>query len=356
MIDRDDAGAWLVGAHADVVHVLDHPATFSNVVSRHVAVPNGMDPPEHTAFRAVVDRYFTPSRLADVEPALRQISADLVAALPRGRTVEVMEWFAEPFAARAQCAFMGWPASLHEPLRQWVKRNHAATRARDRAAMADVASAFDGHIRAQLDARRDGTGGTPQDATSRLLGDTVGDRPLTDDEIVSIVRNWTVGELATIAAGIGIIAHFLATHPAVQEQLRRDATDLESAADEILRLHAPLLTNRRRTTESVTLGGCTMAAGDPVLILWAQANRDEHAFDEATEFRRNREPSNNLLYGRGLHVCPGAPLARMEFRVVLEELFRGTAHIAPDPDRAAEPASAPTAGFATLPLMFSSRT
>lgn len=352
MIRRDNAGVWTVGEHAEVVHVLDHPETFSNVVSRHVAVPNGMDPPEHTAFRAVVDRYFTAPRLAAFEPALRDVSAGLFAALPRGQTVEVMEAFAEPFAARAQCAFMGWPDSLHEPLRQWVKRNHAATRAHDRAAMAEVASAFDGHIRAQLDARRDGSGGTPQDVTSQLLADTVGDRPLTDDEIVSIVRNWTVGELGTIAAGIGILAHFLATHPAVQEQLRRDTTDLDRAADEILRLHAPLLTNRRRTTETVTLGGCTMAAGDPVLIMWARANRDEHAFVDATEFRRDRDPMENLLYGRGIHACPGAPLARMEFRVVLEELLGGTTGIEPDPDHTGEPATAPTAGFATLPLVF----
>ncbi|MEZ0340030.1 cytochrome P450 [Mycobacterium sp. pV006] len=339
-----------VDKHADVVHVLDHPGEFSNVVSqRHVSVPNGMDPPQHTVFRAVVDRYFTADRMTAFEPTLRAITAELAAALPRDDEFDFVETFAEPYAGSAQCAFMGWPDSLREPLRRWIKSNHAAVHAQDREAMSAVALEFDGHIREQLDARRGPD--APADVTTDLLGEVVEGRPLRDDEIVSIVRNWTVGELGTIAAGVGILAHFLAAHPEVQDRLRADPTLIEPACDEILRLHAPLITNRRRTTHEVTLSDVRIPADAPVTVVWAEANRDPDAFDAADEFRLGRDPSRNLLYGRGIHVCPGAPLARMEFRIVLEELFAATRHISPGGRAVA--ARYPAAGFSELTLRLS---
>ncbi|MGE2832456.1 cytochrome P450 [Mycobacterium sp. SMC-4] len=341
---------WPVHGHADVVRVLDDHETFSNAVSaRHVAVPNGMDPPQHTAFRAVVDRYFTADRLATFEPRLRAITSDLVAALPREAEFDFVDAFAEPYAGRAQCAFMGWPDSLQEPLREWVKSNHAAVHAQDREKMSAVALAFDGYIRAQLDARRGP--GAPEDTTTDLLGEVVDGRPLRDDEIVSIVRNWTVGELGTIAAGVGILAQFLAAHPDVQNRLRAGPTLIEPACDEILRLHAPLISNRRRTTAEVRLGDTRIPAEAPVTVMWASANRDPRAFDAADEFRLGRDPGRNLLYGRGIHVCPGAPLARMEFRIVLEELFAATRRITLG--GRAVPATYPAAGFSELSIRLS---
>lgn len=342
-------GNWAVFRHADVVEVLDHPEKFSNAVSRrHVAVPNGMDPPQHTVFRAVVDRYFTADRLAAFEPVLRAIAAELLAGLPREQDIEFVDAFAEPYAGHAQCAFMGWPATLREPLRTWTRSNHAAVHAQDREAMSAVALAFDGYIREQLDARRQP--GAPSDTTTDLMAETIDGRPITDDEIVSIVRNWTVGELGTIAAGVGITAHFLATHPDVQDRLRADPSLAERAGDEMLRLHAPLITNRRRTTEAVTLGGRDIPAGAPVRIVWASANRDEDVFECPHEFRLDRDPDLNLLYGRGIHFCPGAPLARMELRVLLEELFTATRTITLGDDRRAVPATYPAAGFAELSI------
>ena len=88
--------------------ILDDHKTFSNVVSAHLSVPNGMDPPEHTPFRKINERYFTPERMAAFEPACRAISRELVAALPR-REVELMAGLAEDFANHIQCSFMGWP-------------------------------------------------------------------------------------------------------------------------------------------------------------------------------------------------------------------------------------------------------
>jgi cytochrome P450 len=351
-VAHDASGNWAVFKHADVVRVLDEYQTFSNVVSSHVAVPNGMDPPQHTAFRAIVDRYFTADRMKAFEPVVREIAAEMMAELPRGEDVEAMTILAQPYASRAQCGFMGWPETLHERMQQWTKENHAATHAQDREAMSAVASVFDGHIREQLEARRAAGADAPDDPTTELLSDQVDGRAITDAEIVSIVRNWTVGELGTIAASVGIILHYLATHPDVQQRLRADVSLIERATDEILRMHAPLVVNRRRTTRTAGLGARTIPAREPVMVVWASANRDEEVFGDPDVFDLNRDPRLNLLYGRGIHVCPGAPLARLELRVFVEQLFVDTADIGPAADACATNAVYPASGFATLPLRF----
>lgn len=349
-VARSPYGNWTVFRHEDAVRILDDHEACSNAVSRHVAVPNGMDPPEHTTFRSVVDRYYTAERIDAFAPVCRQITRELVAGLPREDEVELMSAFAEPFANRVQCAFMGWPERLHEPLRQWTRKNHEATLAMDREAMSAVALEFDGYIREQLDERRVAGDAAPDDTTTALLRETVDGRPLSDDEIVSIVRNWTVGELGTIAASVGIMAEFLATHPEVQAQLRADPRDLDRASDEILRINAPLIANRRRTTRPVTIAGEDIPEGERIMVLWASANRDERVFGNPDEFRLDRDPADNLLYGRGIHYCPGAPLARLELRLVLEELFAATTEILPAESGRAVRARYPGSGFSALPL------
>lgn len=337
--------------HADVVRVLEDPATFSNQVSARLTVPNGMDPPEHTAFRQIQDRYFTPERMAAIEPMLREVANELVAALPRGEPVELMD-LADTFALRVQSRWMGWPSSVEEPLGAWVRRNHEATLARDREAMADIALEFDAGIRAQLDARRGADPDAPgADLTTEILAERVDGRPLTDEEIVSMLRNWTVGELGTIAASVGIIGWFLASRPAVQSALRAGMGDLVAAIDEMLRIHPPLVSNRRTPTRPVELGDRELSAGDRVTVLWASANRDEAVFGDPDEFRPEVNAPHNLLYGRGIHDCPGAPLARLELRVLTEELLARTTAIEPVPDEAPAPAAYPAGGFSSVRLL-----
>jgi cytochrome P450 len=321
-----------------------------NPVSGHLNVPNGMDPPEHTKFRQIIDTYFTDELAGAFEPSCREISRELIASVPRDTGVKVMSEFAEPLALRVQSAYLGWPEALQEPLRQWTRKNHAATLARDRAAMGALAEEFDRYIRDLLDARRDARSEAPADLTTRLLREQVDGRPLTDAELISLLRNWTVGELGTIAASVGIIAHYLSTNPEVQAQLRADPDLLPAAIEEILCIHAPLISNRRVTTRRAALGGQQLDSGDRLTLFWASANRDEAFFGDLDEFRLDRDPQANLLYGAGIHICPGAPLARLELIVLWEELLRGTRNIEPAEDEDAIRAVYPGSGFAQLPL------
>ncbi|MEQ9191219.1 MAG: cytochrome P450 [Alphaproteobacteria bacterium] len=341
---------WSLFRHGDVVRVLGDHDTFSNVVSTHLSVPNGMDPPEHGRFRRIIEPFFADERIAAFEPDCREIAAGLVGRLPGDGEIELMDSFAHDFAMQIQCAFMGWPESLQQPMRHWARRNQQATLSGDRAATAAVATEFDGYIRDLLAERRAMGGKAPDDATTRLLNQRLDDRALTEEEIVSIIRNWTVGELATISASTGILAHYVAVHPDLQQALRTEPRKLPAAIDEILRMDAPLIANRRVTTCPVTLGGRRIAAGERVTILWASANRDEAVFGDPDEYRTDRDPADNLLYGAGIHVCPGAGLARLELRVLMEELLAGTDRIAPAPGGQAVRAVYPVGGFAVLPL------
>ncbi len=341
---------WSLFGHEDVMGVLDDPHTFSSAVSSYLSIPNGLDAPLHSVYRRIIDPYFNPQRMAAFEPACRSIGVNLVDSLPTAGQVELMTAFAQDFALQIQSAFLGWPVDLHEPLRQWTRKNQRAILARDKDAMGHVALEFDGYIKDLLTARRQAGADAPDDITTSLLRERIDDRPLNDEEIVSILRNWTVGELGTISASVGILAHYLAQRPDLQRQLREQTSLLPTAIDEILRIHAPLINARRITTQPVEIGGRQLAQGERVHLIWASADRDEAVFGDPDEFRFDRDPSKNLLYGAGIHVCPGAPLARMELRIVMEELLGRTREIALVAEQEPVKALYPGSGFSMLPL------
>lgn len=341
---------WSLFRHEDISRVINDHETFSNAVSEHLSVPNGMDPPEQTVYRQVIDPYFSPQRMDAFEPACREISADLVQSVLAGGEVELMADLALPFAVRVQCAFLGWPTDLHGPLTRWTRSNHEATLAQDRRAMSQIALEFEGLIDAMLEERLQAGAKPEDDITAALMHDKVWGRTLSNEEIASIVRTWTVGEIGSIAASIGILAHYLAQHPELQGQLRAQPSLLPTAIDEILRIHGPLVANRRVTTCPVEIGGKKLAAGERISLNWIAANRDSRVVDSPDTFRLDRDPSKNLLYGAGVHICPGAPLAQMEMRVCMEELLQRSRHIQPVAGKPPTNAKYPASGFATLPL------
>lgn len=341
---------WSLLRHADVMRVLEDHETFSNAASRHLSVPNAMDPPAHTRFRRLIEPYFGLEAMDEFAPTCQAIAEAVVGRLPVDGEVEAMSEMGQGFALEIQCAFMGWPNSLHEPLRAWVKRQQAATLAGDREALGELALEFDGVIRDLLASRREAGDAAPDDVTTRIMNERVEGRALTDEEIVSILRNWTVGELGTISASIGILMRYLAANSELQARLRADHDLLPAAIDEILRLDAPLMSNRRITTCPVEIGGRRLEAGERLTLLWGSANRDEAVFGDPDEVRLDRDPKDNLLYGAGIHVCPGAPLARMELRDFMAALLDATVEMRLLPERPAMRARYPAGGFSEVPL------
>ena len=339
---------WSLFRHEDVMGVLADPETYSSR-SRHTAVPNGMDPPEHGPYRHALDPYFTPEWMARFEPQCRSIASRLVGTLLAAEDAEYVTRFAEPFTLQTACAFLGWPTDMWESLRGWTHGNQEAAFSRNREAGTRLAQEIAGYVIEQLRVRRDAGSSDNRDVTTGLMATEVEGKPLTDEEIVSVIRNWIAGH-GTVAASLGILALHLATHPADQQRLRADPALLPAAIEEILRTDGPLVANRRTATRAVTIGGRPIPAGERLTLIWIAANRDERAFDDADMVRFDRDPANNLLFGAGIHVCQGAPLARLEMRVAIEELLARTSTIALAGAALPERTVYPSNGPARVPL------
>jgi len=339
--------AWSLFRHADIVAVLADPATYSSA-SKHRAVPNGMDPPDHTPYRRLLEPYFQPQQMTVIEPTCRRIAVDLVQALLAQDEADFIPAFAQPFALQTHCAFLGWPPEVWEDLCGWTHGNAEVALSRDHAAGAAAAQVFAGYVTEAIRLRRAG-GAARDDLTSRLMATTVAGVLLSDEDIVSILRNWTAGQ-GTVAAALGILMYHLAEHAAVQQQLRGDPTLLPVAIDEILRTDGPLVLNRRTTTRAVEIGGRQIGANEPLSLEWIAANRDGHTFADPGAVRLDRDPADNLVFGAGIHYCLGAPLAHLELRVALEELLARTTLIQIGTTEPARRDVYPSNGFHALPL------
>lgn len=344
---------WTLFRHAEVMRALVEHENFGNAVSQHLSVPNGMDPPEHTDYRKIIEPYFSKSRMEAFDPVCRGVVEQVFQEHLRNGELEFMSEIALPFAVRVQCAFLGWPESIHERLIDWIQRSQRATLAKNREMLSAVAREFEGIIDHLVDERRRDNAPPERDITSSLMHEKVHGRPLSNEELASILRNWTAGEIGTISAAAGIIAGHLASDEALQTKLRSDESLVPYAVDEILRVHGPLVSNRRVTKCPVDIGGTKIAAGERITINWVSANRDEEVFEEADQFRFGRDETKNLLYGAGIHVCPGAPLARLEMQIFTGELLSrasiGTSSEVPTP------ALYPASGFSILKLRMNLR-
>lgn len=359
-----DGDAWVALRHAEVVAAATDAATYSSAHPTRRAIPNSLDGDEHAAYRAIVDSFLTPQKVSREEPRSRRVAAQVIAALPRGEAFGAIKEIGTPFAVRAQCEWLGWPRELESELVAWMQENHAATRSGDREWNAEVAGRFDAMIRSLLDARRvspDAAGPdsvTGEDVTSQVMRATVHGEPLTDAEIVSLLRNWTAGDLGSLAASTGVIAYLLATRSDVQRQFRERVTAgdkawLEDAVNELLRIDDPFLSNRRVAAHDTELGGEQIAEGDRVVLAWTAANRDSSVFADPDAFDPMTNAPHNLVFGIGPHVCPARGLSLMELRVVVEELLSATDWIALAPGTEPVRETVPMGGWAEVNIVLS---
>ncbi|HET8777758.1 MAG TPA: cytochrome P450 [Candidatus Limnocylindria bacterium] len=311
---------WSLFRHQDVVDVLEDPATYRSQ-SKHPAIPSGMDPPEHARYRAALAPHFDEAAMAALEPRSRDIAIELIEPIVAAGGAELMEAFATPFTLRTLCTYLGWREEQWECLGGWTHGNQQAAFSRDPAAGRALAKLLTEHVKANLEEHR--SSADSDDVTCSLLATSVDGTPLEDDQIVSILRNWVAGE-GTVAGGISLLVLYLAQHAELQERLRNEPSLIPAAVEEILRVDDPLVANRRTTAREVRIGDRTIPAGAALSLMWIAANRDSRAFDNASEVRLDRGTEDGLVWGRGIHLCLGAPMARLQMRIALEELLSRT--------------------------------
>jgi cytochrome P450 len=163
---------------------------------------------------------------------------------------------------------------------------------------------------------------------SELVQVTVHEEPLSDEQIVGLLRTWTAGH-GTVAAALGNVVRYLAEDAELQTRLRSEPRLVEAATWEILRMDGPLVSNARTATRDLEIDGQAIGAGERISLMWIAANRDPAAFTDPEHVVLDRGTDGNLLFGAGIHRCLGETLAILNVRVAVEELLRRVARFEP---------------------------
>ena len=360
---KNDAGEWVLLDHADVVAAALDDERFSSQVSRFLQVPNGMDGAEHERFRALIEHYLNHEALIPYVPVFKKVAAELMSELPKGQVLNAVDDISAVFAVRAQCAWLGWPTELEPKLLQWMRDNHSATRAKVNVKMAQVAQDFDDIIRSVINPYRHADAAVANIAnnsldmasvTAQLCRERIDGRALSEAELVSILRNWTGGDLGSIALCVGVIVAYIAQHPE-QVSIWKQASDneLEAIIDEILRIDDPFVSNRRITTCPVSIGAHQLPKGARVQLNWTSANRDEAVFGD-NSFAPEAHASANVVYGIGKHICPGRLLATWQLRIATQALLAHFKDIHLAPHCPLEREQPPLGGYSNVPVILDS--
>jgi cytochrome P450 len=321
------AGFWVVTRHADVLTVSRDSQLFSSALRGYMPTLDdpigleqsrlmllGMDPPAHTRLRALVNRGFTPRRVARLEPRIRALCREIVdAVLSRGECDFVADVAGE-LPSYLIAELVGIPREDGRKLYQLTEVMHSADAGA--AAHEAVASmfAYSAEIRAAKRAR------PGDDLASVLL------RAERDGERLSDLE-FDLFFLLLINAGGDTTRNLVASgmqtlldHPAELAALRADPALLPAAIEELLRFVPPVVQFQRTATRDTELSGTRIRAGEPLVIFYPSANRDEAVFTEPDRFDLGRVPNPHVAFGGGgSHFCLGASLARLEIRCLFEE-------------------------------------
>ncbi|WP_369232616.1 cytochrome P450 [Streptomyces sp. R21] len=336
-------GFWAVTRHADVVRVLKDPATYSSYAgATQIRDPDpgdlpfirrmmlNQDPPHHGRLRRAVSRAFTPRRIERFESVVRERARTLLAkAVAEARagdgTCDLVAAVTDDYALLNLSDLLGVPARDRELLLHWTQRviGYQDPDEAGRPVLDTDGRPVNPRSPAML---RDMFAYAQQLAVYKRMrpGDDVlttlaGDPELAPAELEMFFFLLTVAGNDTVrsAAPGGLLA--LAEHPDEYQRLRDGKVQLDTAVDELLRCHPPVLTFRRTAAADTELAGQPIRAGDKVVVFHASANHDERVFAGPHRLDLSRAPNPHVSFGDGPHICLGAHFARLQLRVLYEE-------------------------------------
>jgi cytochrome P450 family 142 subfamily A polypeptide 1 len=340
-LHRDVNGFWVVSRHEDVSHVSLDPVLYC---SRYGVRPKldaplsivSMDDPEHTRQRKLISRGFTPRRVRLLEPRVRALSNTLIDEIKDRGEVDFVEDFAIHVPLVVIAELLGLDPGIRDQLYRWSEAMMGGDGRTDGAdpALAAATQAFTEYVEHLLPIIEDRRASPREDLISTLTGafdegmleagDNAmkGQDELTSDELLMFLAVLLVaGNETTRNAMTGGLAAFT-RFPEEKQRLLDRPELMDRAVDEIVRYVSPVISFSRTVTRDHELHGRTLKEGDKIVMLYQSANRDDRVFDEPDRFRIDRDPNPHLGFGIGPHHCLGANLARLEIKVVFEELFK----------------------------------
>jgi cytochrome P450 len=312
-------------------------------------LPIVADPPLHRHYRHPLSMALSPKRVHDLHSEMRALAIELI----------------EGFRDRGECEFVQ-DFSMHLPMivflrlvdlpltdRAWlIARAEIATRSPDLARRGLAFQEIFGYLDSCVRQRALEPG---DDLISDITRIMVGDRPITHEEALGECSLALFGGLDTVAGSMGFFMRFLAEHPAHRQQLIDDPTLIPAAVEELLRRHSiPLVA--RTVTQDLTLGGVAMKAGDHLILETALHGLDERAWPNALRVDFRRDVRDHMAFGRGVHKCPGANLARAELRILLEEWLQRIPHFSTRTEDPPVTANGAVMGVLRLPLVWPAST
>jgi cytochrome P450 len=320
-------GFWVMSRYAELVAAARDIGTYSSAQGATIPnfgspvplLPLEADPPLHTAYRRLLQREFTRSRMTALTESVRAVTDTLIDAFIDRGAADLATELCRPLPSIVIAQLLGFPADDWEIFRGYSERLLETAKAGELEANISAALEFAMYLANILDERRD----SPRDdMITRIVQADVDDRPITEDEALGLTLFTVVAGHETTVGGIGGLLYFLATIPGLQERLIAHPGLLGNAVEESLRLESPVQGMARTITGEACVHGQTMADGDKIWLLWAAGNRDPRQFDHPDEFDLDRRNNRHLAFGEGIHRCVGAPLAQTEMRVAAEQVLR----------------------------------
>ncbi len=312
-----------------------------------------MDPPEHTAFRRLVSRGFTPRAVNEIEPAVRAFVVERMERLREAGSGDIVVELFKPLPSMVVAHYLGVPAEDRSRFDEWTDRIVAANAGGDQSDVAAAAGDLVGYFFELIERRRNEPG---DDMVSALLA---ADLP-EETELVQILGftfTMVTGGNDTTTGLLGGSAELLTRHRDQRQLLLDDPNLIPGAVDELLRLTAPVQNLARTTTRDVTYAGddlprtVEIPAGKKVLLLYASANRDPREYGPtAEELDVTRDIPRMMSFSYGAHHCLGAAVARLIARVALEELLGRCPDFAVDAEAGTYAPGAFVRRFQSLPF------
>lgn len=287
-----------------------------------------LDPPTHTAHRELLMRLITPKRLKENEDAMWALADSVLDTYLTGDDHEFITGFAAPFTLLVIADLLGVPQQDRDAFVRGIDRNAGGgIGSTDAEALAHsplefLYETFCGYI---VDRRNEPRG----DVLSGMAAATFPDGSLPDPiDVARVATNvYSAGQETTVRL-LGSALRIIAEQPDLQQALRRDHGLIPNFIEEALRFESPVKGDFRLSRVPVTVGGVEIPAGTTVMVVNAAANRDPERFPDPDTFDPGRKNARqHLAFGRGIHTCPGSPLARAETRVAIERILQRTSDI-----------------------------